>query len=494
VQDRAADLLGTDVAPRSLRRSGATGFLWQGLAYFSGKVVVATTTIVLARIIAPEQFGLVALATVFITFLDVVADGGVAQALVYLDRSRETTRSAMLLALVAGSIMAGSVLLCAPAIATFFHESDVVGLTRALSAVLFVGSLSSVPEALLRRALAYRRLAGAAVLRAVITGVTSIGLAVAGLDAWAIVWGTIAGATGYTVACWGMARRVMDLRVWLVSGRDLGVVARYGIPAAAGILLSRLIFDLDYLIVGRRLGPEPLGFYTVAFRLPELAILNIFFVISSVTFPLYSRARSNPSRLRSGYLSSVRLQAIYGVSAGVGLAMVSPIAVPVLLGDNWLPAVECLAALGIYAALRSVGAGANDLYKAIGRPAISVWVSLLRLAILVPVLLWAARYGINEVAWAQAVLAGTFVILMQGVAIRVLGVPVSHFVRAILPALLCGGAVAVTVWPIVHLLPASALLRLVVSVPVGALAVVATLFLAAPSAVRDVRSALSGAR
>jgi len=481
-------VLDTDPEPTSLRRAGATGVMWQGLAYVFGKLVVAATTVALARMIAPEQFGLVALATVLITFSNVVSDGGVAQALVYLETTRETTRSAMLVALTTGGLMAGAVAVLAPALARFFDNPEVADLTRVLSLVLLLGSLASVPEALLRRKLLYRRLAWSSVLRAVVIGVTSIGLAVAGWEAWAIVWGTVAGALTYTVAMWWMMPAGVDLRLWRVRRRDLGAVVRYGLPAALGILLSRLIFDVDYLIVGRQLGAEALGFYTVAFRLPELAIVNVFFVISSVTFPLYSRARADPERLRSGYCTSVRIQSVYGVSAGVGLAIIAPVAVPTLFGDRWLPAVECLAALGLYAALRSVGAGANDVYKAIGRPSITVWVSLLRLAVLLPALILAADHGIAGVAWTQAALAGCFAVLMQGVATRVIGLRPGRFVRAIAPAFACGCAVAVTVSAVVYGMPGSDPTKMWVGILVGALTVVGVVRLCAPEMVVEVRS------
>lgn len=485
---------GAEDSRTSLRRSGASGVVWQGMAYAAGKLVVAGTTVALAHLVAPNEFGLVALATVFITFADVVADGGVAQALVFLERNRRTTRSALLVSLCAGLGLASLVALTAPAIADFFRSPDVTNLVRALSVVLLLGSISSVPEALLRRSLKYRQLASASVLRAVVTGVVGVGLALTGLQAWALVLGTIAGAASYAVATWLMVPGQIDLKLWALGRNDLAAILRFGLPAAGGILLSRLIFDLDYLVVGRRIGSEALAYYSIAFRLPELAILNVFFVISSVTYPLYSRARDQPNRLRSGYLSSVRLQSVYGVAAGVGLAVVAPVAVPALLGHRWLPAIPALAALGVYAGLRSVGVGANDLYKAVGRPTISVWVSLIRLALLLPALLISSRFGILGIAWTQAALAGLFVLPMQGVAIRVIGVPVRQFLSSVAPAFIGGLAVLLAAWPVVHFLPASPLERLLVAMAAGGLALAGALRLAAPAVLNDVRTALGRRR
>jgi PST family polysaccharide transporter len=217
---------------------------------------------------------------------------------------------------------------------------------------------------------------------------------------------------------------------------------RYGAPVAGSTLLARLIFDVDYVIIGLLLGAGALGYYTLAFRLPEFIIINVFFVLASVMFPLYSRARNDPERLRRGYLKSVQIQSLYGVTAGVGLAVVASDLVPIIFGDKWLPAVVPLAILALYAAARSLGAGANEVYKAVGRPGLSIIVSVIRLVILVPVLVVAARWGIEGVAWAQLVVALIFAIGMQAVAGHVMKLRSREVLGAIMPALVCGAVVA----------------------------------------------------
>lgn len=425
-----------------LRSAAVGGVLWQALSFLGGKVMVLLATAVLARLLTPEDFGLVAFALVVIAIADVVGDGGTAQALVYLPGSRRRTDAALATAVAFSGTLALIACLAAPAVADFFDSEEVTPLLRVLSLALVLGAVASVPEALLRKQLLFRRTVVGNLVKAGTTGLVSIGLALGGAGAWALVWGQLAGLLAYNVALWSLVSHRPDLRWWRLSWTDSGPLVRYGLTVAGAMLLSKAIFDVDYIIVGRMLGTEALGLYTLAFRLPELAIISVFFVISAVAFPVYSRAQSDLDRLRRGYLTAVRLQAAYGAGAGVGLAVLAPYVVLVVFGSQWRASVVPLAALALYAAARSLGAGANDVYKALGRPGLAVWLSLVRLGLLVPVLLWATRWGIEGVAWAQAALALVFVFLMQGLAARVLGMPARDVVRALGPAVVVGLGVA----------------------------------------------------
>ncbi len=457
--------------------------MWQGLAQAVGKTIVLITTVLLARLLSPEQYGLVALALVLMAYADAIADGGVAQALVYLPRRAGTSRAALLISVLTGCALVVTTTLAAPAIGAFFHRPDVAPLVRILAVSLFASSLGAVPEALMRREFQFQRLTLATVIRAFVTGGVTIGLALAGQGAWSLVWGTLAGTACYALAGWILLPEQAHLQFWRVDRAELRTIFNYGFPVAGSALLAKLIFDIDYLIVGALLGAEALGYYTLAFRLPELVIINVFFVLSTVTFPLYSRARDDPERLRRGYLKSVQVQSLYGVCAGVGLAVVAPYVVPVVFGPAWIPAVVPLVLLSLYAAARSLGTGANEIYKATGRPGLSVRLSLVRLAILVPALLVAARWGILGIAWAQLIVAIVFSVGMQTFAARVIGLRWRELARAIEPAVLCGAAVAVVGGGLL-MLGLSPILALVIIVLAGLAVVAAVLAVAYPEVAR----------
>jgi PST family polysaccharide transporter len=461
-----------------------------GLAQVASKATVLITTVVLARLLAPEEFGLVALSLVLIVYAEAVADAGVAQALVYLPRSRTASRAALLCSLVAGVVLTAVVVAGAPLIADFFGRPDMTPLVRLLAVSLLATSFAAVPEALLRRDLRFPRVSAATVLRTLVMGSCSVALAFAGHGAWALAWGTVAGSVAYAAILWVLAGSRPDLALWRTSRADLREVLGFGVPAAGSSLLARLIFDIDYLIVGRIAGAVAVGYYTLAFRIPELLIVNVFFVLSGVTFPLYSRMRDDAGRLGRSYLFSVRLFSLYGVCAGVGLAVAAPFVVPVVFGETWSDAVVPLVALALYASCRAVGVGANDVFKALGRPGLSVRLSLVRLVVLAPALVAAAHWwGMVGVAWAQLATSLLFTLLLQGVAIRVLGLTWRELGAAVAPAVLAGAAVAVAGLALAQL-PLAPVASLVVVVAGGAAAAFAVLLAGYPSLVRDVRGRL----
>jgi lipopolysaccharide exporter len=430
-------------APGELARTGVRGAIWQGLAFAGGKIIVLATTIVLARLLSPEEYGLVALALVLMGYAETIADAGVAQALVYLPRTGVIARSALLISVVLGSLLGLGAFLAGPLIAQIFNLPDVEPLVQVLGISVLATSLGAVPEALLRRDLQFKKLTAAPVIRAATMGTVTLALAFSGHGAMSLAVGTAAGSVAYAATCWFLVGRRAPWQIWRVRREALQANVKYGAPVAGSSILARLIFDIDYLIIGLLLGAHALGFYTLAFRLPEVLILNVFFVLSTVLFPLYAQVRGEPERLRSGYLTSVRIQSLYGVTTGVGLAVVAPIVVPLVFGEKWMEAVVPLVFLALYAAARSLGAGANDVYKAIGRPGLSIWVSLVRLVILLPVLLYATQWGIVGVACAQFVVAVVFAVGMQLVAANVIELRARELLRAVAPGLVCGAAVAV---------------------------------------------------
>lgn len=474
-----------------LGRAAVGGASWESLSFVLTKLATLVATIVLARLLAPEDFGLVALALVFITYAEVITDLGVSQALIFLPPSRRSNDAALALAVLWGLLLAAAVTLGAPAVARFFEQPSITPMIRVLALSLLFGALGDVPDALLRKHLRFRRRVAATVTRAASRGGISIALAALGFGAWSIIWGYVASQAAWALAGWLLVDHRPNLRLWRLDRTVLRPLLGFGIPAAGTALLLAVIFNVDYLIVGERLGAEPLGFYTVAYRIPEMIILQALWVVSAVSFPLYSIARDDPALLRHGYLTGLRILSFYGIGTGIGIAVVAPMLVPAVFGAKWAPSVAPLQAIALYAVFATLAKSAMDLYKGIGRPGLAVGLSLLRLIVVVPaLLLGATAAGIAGVAWAHAAASLMIALLLQGVAIRLIGIPWRRWAGAFVPALAAGAGIALGAGAVRLWLPGSDWLRLGVAVAAGAAAGLAAVALIDRRFIGEARSLL----
>jgi PST family polysaccharide transporter len=482
------DIADQPVPEAGLRRAAVAGVAWRGLSYFVGKALVFVSTVVLARLLMPSDFGVVGLALVFIAYIDGATDLGVAEALVYMGRDARREDAAFSLSLLWSGALTGIAFLAAPVVANFFHRPDITTMFRVLSLSLLIGGTGEVPDALLRKALLFRRKMASDLARVLVQGITSIVLAVAGLGPWALVYGYLGGGIVWSAVMWALAGYRPGRAFWRPGWAMVRPLLAYGVPVAGNTILLSLVFDIDYLIIGRRLGARPLGLYTLGFRIPEIAIINVFYVLSAVAFPLFSKARMDPVRLRRGYLTSIRLTTVYGVAAGVSLALVAPMLVTVVFGGKWRGSIVALEGLALYAAFRSLGIGAVDVYKGIGRPRLAFASSLVRLGVLVPSLLFAVRFGIKGVAWAQAIVALVLAVGMQALATRILGISYRRVASALVPAVAVGIGTAVGAGAVRLFVPGPPAMRLALALVLGGGAGLVAIRLAGRGFLREIRS------
>jgi O-antigen/teichoic acid export membrane protein len=391
-------------ASEKIARQAAGGIFWTYVSFAGGKLLVFASTVILARLLVPTEFGQVAFALLVISYLEAVGDLGVSSALIYeKDDQEEAANVSFLISITTGIVWFVLVFFAAPFAAEFFSEPAVVPILRALAWTFPINALGNVHDALLRKELHFKKRLAPDIASALIKGTISIALAWFGWGVWSLVWGQIAGSVVTTLALWIVIRWRPTLKGSLRVARR---IVSYGGKIVSVNIVSAIVHDADYVVVGRMLGSAALGLYTIAYRIPEMGITMIIWVIGKVTFPVYAKLRDDPPALRSAFLATLRYLSLLTVPAGVGLAVLGEPFVKVFFGERWLAAVPAMQALAVAGCLRSLGSHAGDVYKATGRPDILVKLGIARAVILVPAMIWAARYGIIGVAIAQIAVTG----------------------------------------------------------------------------------------
>jgi lipopolysaccharide exporter len=415
------------------------GMMWAYGSYVGGRLLVLVATAVLARLLTPEEFGLVALALIFTGLLDTVKDLGVTQALIVVPASEETERAETVFAISVGlgiTLTLAAVAL-SPLAANFFDEPELVGLLSLLGLNFFLRSLGATHYALAQKRMDFRVRTIAELSDVVLRGGVGIGLAFAGAGAWTLVIGYLVGTLAMTCALWILVRWRPRLRPKREHMRQL---VGFGGTLTGIDIVGSFIANIDYIFVGKILGPATLGLYTLAFRLPELLVRNLGVVAAQVLYPAFAAVERGA--LDHAFLVSVRYTLMVTLPFAVALGVLAEPFVLAAFGDQWTGAIEAMRVLAVYALISTLAIPAGTAYKATGRAGVLLMLAIPRAVLLVVTLALFTDDGIVAVAWCQA--GGTTLLALANtvMASRLLGVQMRRMCAAVWPPVAAGAAMA----------------------------------------------------
>jgi lipopolysaccharide exporter len=432
---------------RAVATSAVRGMAWAYGSYAGGRALVLLSTVILARVLMPAEFGVVALALTFIVFLDTIRDVGLGQALIVVPDKRlgSAAQTAFVWSVVIG--LGLSALVAGPA-AGFFHEPQLHGLLAVLGLNFLLRSLGATHLALARRRLDFRSRTISELSDVSVRGTLSIALALSGFGPWSLVLGYLAGTISADIAIWTRVR-------WrpraVITTKHLRTLLSFGGLLTLVDIGQAFAHEIDYLFVGRVLGAAPLGQYTIAFRLPELLIVNLSIVASTVLFPAY--AQLDRERLPRAFLVSLRYTALLVLPVAVGLGLLAQPVVLTLFGEQWRPAIGVMQVLCAYAVVVTLNIPAGTVYKVTGRAWILIAFTVPYVVILAAVLAILTPHGIIYVGATMAGMQAVFSAAGWVVAMRILDVrpravvgalagPVAAAATMVVPLLLVERAIA----------------------------------------------------
>jgi lipopolysaccharide exporter len=357
---------------------------------------------VLARLLNPFDFGLMAMITVVIGFARLFEQMGLSEALI----QRSTPTQDELSSLYWFNLITGLIVFClicaaAPLISWGFNEDQLTKLVPAVATSLLLHPFGMLFYAWMRKELHFGILA--------LTDVTStlLGALVSVLSAWllemgvwSLVWGTLIHAATQSLLCLAYGRSQNIVIRWHFAVKDLQGYLKFGSYYVASMMANFFNARVDQLMIGALLGPTVLGHYRIASQLTTEVIQKINPVLTRVAFPVLVRVKHDRLKLKSGYLQLVKLLTLLNAPLYIGLAVVAPWAVPTLFGAQWEPAVPLTQILAGYALIRSIGNASGALLLAYGRTDWSFRWNVGMLAVTPPVVYAAASMGNAEsVAW-----------------------------------------------------------------------------------------------
>ena len=398
----------------------------RGGAIFLGAKLLAqafqwSVTLLVVRLLEPEDYSLMTLGTLFTGIADMLADAGVGKALVQKrDLEDDDLPQAFTLAVLLSLGLYAILFVAAPFLAVRFKQPEFTLFLRVLGLLLAFIPFRTVGWAMLERQLLLGKQSAVQLGASFLQASVVLTLAWLGFGYWALAAGALMSA--FVQTC--LVFRVVHWRPKLaMPTRRCWGLFRFGIQVSLAGLLWMLYSNADYIVVAELFTPQVLGFYSVAFELMSLPVQKISANVNQVMFSLFSRYQDDPRRVRDWYLRLVAIMTLFCAPALIGLALVAADGIPLILGQRWEPAVLPFQILCPVGVLMIVGTSMSQFLSARGHPEYNT-IYALACAIVYPPAFWFAgqAHGIAGICWVWVAVYPCQIALLVHLTRRVSGI------------------------------------------------------------------------
>ena len=387
----------------SLKRKAAISLVWTFTQQFGNQLIGFIVSLVLARILLPEEFGLVGMIAVVVAIGNALLDGGLTKSLIRDTTCEEADFSTVFFFnVIAGLLLYGLIFVLAPFIADFYGQAILISIIRVYCLSIVITSFSAVQLARLTRKMNFKAQAVIAIPAALIGGVIGICLAYNGYGVWSLVWSSIIASLVSTIQMWWYS----DWKPKLIFHRSsFSKHFNYGYKLTLSDLLNRIFNNIFLIVIGKYFSAAQVGFYTRAETMKRLPVNNISRALDKVTFPLFVSIQDDEARLRRVY-KKLMLMVVFVISPV--LIFLAVLAEPVfifLFTAKWLPAVpyfQILCVTGILFPLHSYNL---SILNVKGRSDLFLKLEVIKKIIIVITIIVAIPFGIIALLYGQVIIS-----------------------------------------------------------------------------------------
>ncbi len=374
----------------------ATGATWIVLQRLAVRIIGLISTVILARLLVPADFGLVALATTMLAVLETLLELGFDLALIQkqsADRSQYDT--AWTLSIARGVLTALLFVAAAYPLADFYNDPRLATVVMWLAAIALMSGFQNIGIVEFRMELQFEREFRLLVISKVAAFIVTLALAWHWRDYRALVAGIITGKAVAFLLSYTM--HPYRPRLSLKGATPFLHFSKWLLVNNLIVLIRQ---RMDTFVVGKMSSATALGHYTVAYEISNLATTELIWPISRALFPGFAKMQGNPARLADGFVASLGIMFFLGAPLAVGVGLVAEHIVRIFLGAQWMPVVPLIQVLSLYGFLNLPVANGQAIYLAIGRPDLITWRGLPSVIVLPPALIGGVYYlGPVGAAW-----------------------------------------------------------------------------------------------
>ena len=467
---------------------------WSAGARFSAQIGTWAVTIYVIRILSPEDYGLMSMAAVFMGFAQMANELGVIPALIQTKEKDEyLVRQVFGVVIISNAVLFIVMYLSAPLIAAFFGEENLTSIVRVLSLTLPIGSLSAVPLALLQRDIRFKGISIVEFTAMILGSLVTLALASLGYGVWSLVVGNLTVLTTKTVGIL-IISRFHILPVFRFRG--LRHIFSFGAKITGQRILWYINSQIDVIIVGKLLGNQALGIYSVAFHLATLPMSKVMNIVNQVTFPAYSRLQNDKTLASEYFLKSVQLSFLIFVPILWGLSSVSADFVDVFIGKKWAGAEIVIQLIALVIPFRTLSMLLAPLTDGLGRPGLGLR-NLFTFSATIPVAIFIGTYwGLVGVCVGLLIASALALVINFRRSLPVIGISAADLIAAIAPSAISGIVMYAAVVAVrMYVVPdESAALRLAILIATGATVYIAMTLLLNRDTARQSVALMIGAK
>lgn len=441
------------------------GGKWITLLRIANRSMGFLRTLILARLLAPEDFGLFGVAMIALSFLDRISQTGFHLALV---REKDEATSSLLdtawtVSVLRGILLFIALVLSAGIIAEFFHTPDAVPLIHVIAAYALITGFNNIGVVYFQKDLDFKKSFIYEISYAITDFLVAFSIAIIFRSVWALVWAGLAARSAQLVASFVIHPYRPNFRL---KKQELKHLLGFGKWVLISGLIAFFVSQGDVVLIGKMLDTESLGLYRMAFLLSTIPTSEFTTVFSGVTYPAYSKLQDNIPKLRHAYFKVLSLTAMFVVPvAGLLYVLAKPLTI-FIVGDKWLPMVPALQTLCIYGVVGSIAASMSPVLYSMNRPHIQTFISGIQLSIMMSVIYPMIKmYNIQGAAVSILLAMTIAMVLIVGQTRKVLVFGYITFFKSLLPWVAAAMLACLIVWWLqIVLLEVSDIMKISISI------------------------------
>lgn len=370
----------------SLKKTTVRGVGWSIADTLSYQGITFLVGMVLARLLTPEEYGLIGIITIFIIVFDAIVDGGFSNALIRKNDADDLDYSTVFYANLVVSLMLATLLFfSSSAIGSFFKQPQLVPLTKVMSSIIIINAFAIIQRTILTKRIDFKTQTKCSLISSLIGGVVGIGMALCGFGVWSLVGQQVSMQLVRAVLLWCLTHWYPKFQYSWSRFKEL---FSFGWKLLVSTIISTLWNQIYQVVIGKFYNPATLGQFTRAQQFSTICSSNLTAVVQRVSYPVLSKIQDDKPRLKEAYRRVIKTTVLMSFVLMLGMAAVAKSMIQVLIGDQWLPAVPYLQIICLYMMLYPLHAINLNMLQVQGRSDLYLKLEILKKGVaMIPVLL-----------------------------------------------------------------------------------------------------------